>query len=336
MTSLHQHLMTPDQAGHSRLAFRRDCAQCRESRLAGSLPPPALLSPAAQATLAAGVIATATLLPSSAAIARAPLNIATTSSQKEAMTPPSNEPSSSQPGGHGVGLGKAGGDNGAGDQQQEATMPPAPSDSGGGPDHSSLGSASDQVSGSAPAAPAPQSRSSTSAAPDSPASAPSPAAWAARPHAAAPHATGGNDGRAIGAPQAARTSGGSSGAHSAPPSDHGTSQPARSAGQSGSHASASSPSSGTRGAAQAQTTRDRSPSPAAKSHSPKPHKAARGTHVVRAGESLWRIAAHHLGAGTSDAKIAALVDQLWTMNAKRIATGNPDLISPGQHLRIPG
>jgi nucleoid-associated protein YgaU len=50
---------------------------------------------------------------------------------------------------------------------------------------------------------------------------------------------------------------------------------------------------------------------------------------------LWRIAERRLGAGASDAKIAALVDALWRINADKIATGDPDLIHPGQHLRMP-
>ncbi|MCA1697738.1 MAG: LysM peptidoglycan-binding domain-containing protein [Actinobacteria bacterium] len=56
---------------------------------------------------------------------------------------------------------------------------------------------------------------------------------------------------------------------------------------------------------------------------------------MRRGESLWRIAARRLGAGASDAKIAALVDALWRINGDKIATGDPDLIHPGQHLRMP-
>jgi len=56
---------------------------------------------------------------------------------------------------------------------------------------------------------------------------------------------------------------------------------------------------------------------------------------VRSGDSLWRIAEHHLGAGASDASVAALVDELWKINGDKIATGNPDLIYAGQHLRMP-
>jgi len=58
-------------------------------------------------------------------------------------------------------------------------------------------------------------------------------------------------------------------------------------------------------------------------------------HVVQRGESLWRIARDHLGSRASDAKVAALVSELWQHNSGEIATGDPDLILPGQHLRMP-
>lgn len=58
-------------------------------------------------------------------------------------------------------------------------------------------------------------------------------------------------------------------------------------------------------------------------------------HVVVKGESLWRIAEAHLGEGASDAKIAATVNELWNLNADKIGTGDPDLILPGQHLKMP-
>ncbi|MDQ6806153.1 MAG: LysM peptidoglycan-binding domain-containing protein [Actinomycetota bacterium] len=60
-----------------------------------------------------------------------------------------------------------------------------------------------------------------------------------------------------------------------------------------------------------------------------------GRHVVRSGESLWLVAEHMLGDRATDAEIAAAVEQLWELNAGRIATGDPDLIYPGQALRLP-
>jgi nucleoid-associated protein YgaU len=58
-------------------------------------------------------------------------------------------------------------------------------------------------------------------------------------------------------------------------------------------------------------------------------------HVVRQGESLWAIARDLLPAGASDAKVARMVHRLWKLNADRIASGNPDLISVGLRLRLP-
>lgn len=59
------------------------------------------------------------------------------------------------------------------------------------------------------------------------------------------------------------------------------------------------------------------------------------SHVVRPGESLWSIAAALLGPGARPAEIAKLVDEIWRLNAERIGTGRPDLIHPGQVLRLP-
>ena len=43
----------------------------------------------------------------------------------------------------------------------------------------------------------------------------------------------------------------------------------------------------------------------------------------------------HLGDGASDAQIAATVHDLWELNADVIGTGDPDLILPGQRLKMP-
>jgi len=60
-----------------------------------------------------------------------------------------------------------------------------------------------------------------------------------------------------------------------------------------------------------------------------------GTHVVSSGESLWVIAEGRLGEGASNADIAAEVSRLWELNGKDvIRTGDPNLILPGQELRL--
>jgi len=57
--------------------------------------------------------------------------------------------------------------------------------------------------------------------------------------------------------------------------------------------------------------------------------------VVQPGESLWSIAAGLAGDDPSPARIARLVNRLWSLNADRIGTGNPDLVMAGTTLRIP-
>jgi hypothetical protein len=64
-------------------------------------------------------------------------------------------------------------------------------------------------------------------------------------------------------------------------------------------------------------------------------RAGDATHVVRAGESLWSIARALAGPAASSATVAALVQELWQLNAARIGTGTPDLIHPGDALRLP-
>ncbi|MBF4161877.1 LysM peptidoglycan-binding domain-containing protein [Nocardioides acrostichi] len=56
--------------------------------------------------------------------------------------------------------------------------------------------------------------------------------------------------------------------------------------------------------------------------------------VVRPGDSLWRITAARLGPDASDADIAAAWPRLYAANAV-IVGADPDLISPGQRLRVP-
>jgi hypothetical protein len=56
--------------------------------------------------------------------------------------------------------------------------------------------------------------------------------------------------------------------------------------------------------------------------------------VVRSGDSLWTIAARHLGPEASDVDIA-LEWPRWFESNKGIIGSNPDLLLPGQTLRAP-
>ena len=56
--------------------------------------------------------------------------------------------------------------------------------------------------------------------------------------------------------------------------------------------------------------------------------------VVRPGDTLWSIAARHVAAGRGDLEISAACELLHHLNRAVIGT-DPDLIHPGQRLRLP-
>jgi nucleoid-associated protein YgaU len=58
------------------------------------------------------------------------------------------------------------------------------------------------------------------------------------------------------------------------------------------------------------------------------------TVTVRRGDSLWSIAARHLGSGASDHEVAHAWPRWYAANADVIGQ-DADLIHPGQRLRIP-
>lgn len=55
---------------------------------------------------------------------------------------------------------------------------------------------------------------------------------------------------------------------------------------------------------------------------------------VRAGDSLWALAARRLGAGASDPQIARYWPRVYSAN-RAVIGDDPDLISPGQVLHVP-
>lgn len=74
--------------------------------------------------------------------------------------------------------------------------------------------------------------------------------------------------------------------------------------------------------------------PAAEGPTTRPASAravpAGGRHVVRPGDSLWSIAVEHPGAGSTDSRWRAI----WAANRTEVGD-DPDLIHPGQVLRLP-
>jgi nucleoid-associated protein YgaU len=75
--------------------------------------------------------------------------------------------------------------------------------------------------------------------------------------------------------------------------------------------------------------------PAPSSPAPKAKVRARGSYTVRRGDSLWSIAVALAPGDAPVARIAALKNELWALNAAAIGTGDPDLIFAGQKLRLP-
>ncbi len=63
-----------------------------------------------------------------------------------------------------------------------------------------------------------------------------------------------------------------------------------------------------------------------------PARPAAGLYTVRAGDSLWSIAAARLGPGAAPAAVAREVSRLWSANAHRVRSGSPSLIRPGERL----
>lgn len=59
-----------------------------------------------------------------------------------------------------------------------------------------------------------------------------------------------------------------------------------------------------------------------------------GSVTVRQGDSMWAIARRALGGQATDARIDREVHRLWSLNARHIGTGDPNLIFPGQHLNM--
>jgi nucleoid-associated protein YgaU len=56
--------------------------------------------------------------------------------------------------------------------------------------------------------------------------------------------------------------------------------------------------------------------------------------VVQRGDTLWSIAARHLGAGATDDEITREWPRWWSAN-RGVVGDDPDLIKPGQRLAPP-
>lgn len=56
--------------------------------------------------------------------------------------------------------------------------------------------------------------------------------------------------------------------------------------------------------------------------------------TVNRGDSLWRIAQRRLGRSASNARVEREVRRLWSVNSRHLGTGDPNLLLPGQRLRV--
>lgn len=95
---------------------------------------------------------------------------------------------------------------------------------------------------------------------------------------------------------------------------------------------------GTRGEpARVITLRDRvarRESGAASRSSSTPVRRRSGTRTVRRGDSMWSIARDNLGSDASGAAVSRELKRLWKLNANSVGTGDPNLIFPGQTVRL--
>lgn len=359
MTSLSRHLVATDD--HARLPFRRDCARCRAERLAGTLPDAAVIPARARAGIASALVVVSTAAPTPLALAGAPppsvvpeaqgtLEIAAGESPEErrvigptpAPAPPAEAIDAEGP--------EPVGDGGA----DRVPFPPAPEDSGDVPSPPAGGppqQLEDQVSRD----PTAEGRHPLPPRPDT---TPAP-----------PAAHGDTDGRPTG--DAVAQDPPSDPVSPAPPGDRTSSEPDLPARPSTPEDLEPAPIDGAAAAEETAPSPQRIRPPASSSDpQPEPHEepvqpaeesgaaagqaerpakevetvrrtshepsgSHRSTHVVDQGESLWVIAREALRADASNIETARYVSRIWDANAAAIGTGNPDLILPGQKLRMP-
>ena len=65
-----------------------------------------------------------------------------------------------------------------------------------------------------------------------------------------------------------------------------------------------------------------------------PARPSASSYTVRPGDALWRVAERHLARSGSVKEIAKQVQALESLNADRIASGDPDVLETGEELRL--
>jgi LysM domain len=333
MASLSEHLRQPDN--HAGLEFRGDCPICVQERLAGQPPSDRLMSPRVPAALAAGVLVASTSSPALALAAEGgqggegdappPTPAAVDGAQQPDYDPggpattlsdaPAEAPSTAPEPSSAPAPSDSDADSVEAEPQRDVVDPIAdPGDEAPGTDSSQV-PAERQPVVQTEAAPAPTPVSPQPATPSS-SPAPVPAPVVEEPHLTRSKAASEPTlrvGRDLTIPRLRE----------------------RGAGVN----------TGRGGGRLVSRTRVVETFSTVVAHAPEAAGSLRAKlrtrwYVVRANDSLWAIAARHLGYDPATEnpglvrRIQAEVDRLWRLNHGRLRSGKPDLIYPGERLRL--
>ena len=330
MPGLDCHLRTIDAEDHARLAFRRDCPHCRR-RFAGPPPSGDVVPARAKAALATAAVLASGALPAASASAQDEGG-----DQVAEIEPPSGaEPGGdsdapiSPPDGADDAAPESGGTSSA-----DETAPPA----GSGSEESSGGSTDDSSSGGA------SSGGSSEPAGDSSPGGDSSSGGASSSGGSSSDAAGGDDNLPVAPPgvMTPPTAGADERASDGAASSRGDGRESRDdereAGAGKGDSGKAQDSGGDKpDAGPGAGGKNEAGEPGAQSReAPGAQEArARGDrYAIERGDCLWSIARDVLGEEASDARVAAKVSKLWDRNDEVIRTGDPDLIYPGQELRL--
>lgn len=333
MALLTAHLL--ESGDHGRLGFHPRCPVCRDERLFGRLPADAVVSLRARAALASGVLAVSAAGPSATALAQEP------DQRSDAVTAPPTPDSGADenlgftPGGEVQLPGESAG------QAPPTTTEPAPP-TGPPPEddpQDALPLESEPVQDPVPAAPE-EPVPSDDATPEP--SYPNLGADLAEPAPATPTESSPDDLIFDGEEEPAPSTEDPPSRDAAPTGRDADRPPKPDTTGPGERNGGTSPTQAPGAAAPALT--EAAPPPVADAPASAPTQPAAAqdpeppidgrTHLVRPGDSLWSIAKRVLGPDASAAQIARKVHRLWTLNADRIGTGDPDLLMVGTELRL--
>jgi len=89
------------------------------------------------------------------------------------------------------------------------------------------------------------------------------------------------------------------------------------------------------GVAGAETTTTGIRHPITLEPGPTEKPVADGSVVVERGDHLWKISARHIGPEATDGEVAPYWREVITVNTPHLRSGDPDLIFPGEVVRLP-